>query len=320
MATGRSLRPPALLLAFFGLAACRGEFPEASGSKKRPAAGSSSLAPEVGIELRRGREPRELVRIGTRGVSLGPEGGPRVWKFFTEPRRAEDAWYFFRSYAPFEMRSAAGDLRLRGHGKVKPGPAERRMLLEWARQVAVEAAGARGGAAYGLILTWHQGGPAGICEEVVLYLTGEAVATACGWDREVRGRLDPAPLDRVFGWFDRLQPFQTGGDALDESLQMRLIFAGRGAHSATAAERAQIRSFSAALFNELAARRRAAPGLPADEPTAPRLLLPRGAVPPARILLELPEKPPPPPRPPAFASSLSPSPEEGKNPNVEPPR
>ncbi len=253
------------------------------------------MAPEVSIELRRGREPRELVRIGTGSVIIGPEGGPWVWKLFSEPRRADDAWYFFRSFAPFDVKSAEGALKFRGHGKAKANPAERRMVFEWARQVAADAAGARAGAAYGLVLAWHQGGPAGICENIALYLSGEAIATGCGWDREVRGRLAPGPLGMIYGWFDRLKPFQAGGDAPEESLQLRLIFAGRGRRASTAAERAQIQSFAAALFNELAARRR---GSAALAPEAPRLLLPPGAG--ARgmdIVLQLPEKPPPRPKP-----------------------
>ena len=261
------------------------------------------------MELRRGRTPRELVWIGLRSVIVGPEDGPREWKLFAEPRRSEEAWSFFRLYAPFKMKSPEGDLTFRGHGKVKPGSASQRMIFEWARQVANEVAGGRAGAAYGLVLAWHQGGPADICENVVLYLSGEAVATACGWEREVRGRLDAAPLAEVYEWFDRLQPFQAGDDDPDESfrsgkLQARLIFAGRGPRFSSPAEQEEIRSFAAALFAELAARRRgfgatlapAAPGAPAAPPA--RLLLRPGAGAGAQeIVLELPERPPPPPRP-----------------------
>ena len=311
------MKPPALLLLLLGFAACGRQAP----AGKAPAAGAQPAVlaslPGDGIELRRGQEPRELVRIGLRSVVIGAEGGPLAWKVFSEPRRTDDAWYFLRTYAPFEVKSAEGDLTFHGHGKVKPGPAERRMILEWARQVATEAADGRGSAAYGLVLAWHQGGPAGLCEDLVLYLTGEAVATSCGWDREVQGRLDSAPLGRVYGWFDRLQAFQTGGSEPEESLQTgklqaRVIFAGRGVRSPTAANQEEIQSFAAALFAELAARRRGfvapeAPGTPAAPPT--HLLLPPGAGPgPEEIVLELPEKPPPPPSPHPLTPSPGPPP------------
>lgn len=272
------------------------------------------MPPWVGMELRRGQAPRELVRIGVRGAIIGPADGPLAWKLFVEPRRASDAWYFLNTYAPFTRSAPEGELVFRGRGKAKAGPVQQRMIFEWTRQVAAEVAGSRTGAAYGLLLAWHQGGPSGICEDVVLYLTGEAVATACGWDQEIRGRLDPNQLGRVYGWFDRLQPFQMASgrneDARTGVLETRVIFAGRGARPATASEQAEIRSFAASLFAELAARRPS--GAPAavspgasesatpETTTAPppRLLVPPGAMSPRReeIILQLPEKPPPVPK------------------------
>jgi hypothetical protein len=283
-------------------------------SKGKETAQASPVPPWVGIELQRGQEPRELVRIGLRGATIGPAGGPLAWQLFAEPRRASDAWYFLYTYAPFTRSTPEGEVVFRGRGKVKAGPVQQRMIFEWARQVAAEAAGSRAGAAYGLLTAWHQGGPSGICEDVVLYLTGEAVATACGWEQEIRGRLDPEQLGRVYEWFDRLQPFQIAGgrseDARSGALETRVIFAGRGARLPTAAEQAEIRSFAASLFAELAARRRGGAPVPAQpgasESTAPEatpappthLLLSPGAMAPRReeIILHLPEKPPPVPR------------------------
>ena len=92
-------------------------------------------------------------------------------------------------------------------------------MREWSRQVAAEAAGGRGGAAYGLVFAWHQGGSSLDCQDVAIYLTGDAVATSCGWDGEVRGRLEPGALGRVYDWFDRLQPFQEGGAQTEDSLR-----------------------------------------------------------------------------------------------------
>ena len=311
------MKRSALLLLLLGCASCGGEAPGAPAAARESPAAGSRATPGVGVELRRGSGPRELARIGLRGVWIGTEGGPLAWKPFIEPSRAADAWYFLGLYAPFKMKSSEGDLAFHGQGKGRPSSIEQRMILEWARQVATEAAGGRGGDAYGLVFALHQGGPADICEDVALYSSGEAAASACGWDREVMGRLAAAPLSRVYEWFDRLQPFQTGGGEPDESLQSsrlqaRLIFAGRGSRVASAAEQEQIQAFAAALFAELSARRRgiAPPGL---------LLSPGAGARAAEIVLQLPEKPPPPPRPPSRtltpgpspAPSLPPSPGEG---------
>jgi hypothetical protein len=301
-----------LLLAVSLLAACGPGKPKAGaggGARKKPP------GPEVWMELRRGAEPRELVRIGTRGVVVGPEGGAQQVKLFAEPRRGDEAWYFLRSYAPFELQTPRGRLLFHGQGKAAPGPAEKRMIFEWARQVAAEAAaGGRGNAAYGLVLALHQGGSSGICQDLALYLTGQTVATACGWGSEVRGQLDPAQLGRVYDWFDRLRPFQTGVGGQDPrtgSLEARLVFAGRGTQAPAAGEQAEVQAFAAALFAELAARRPGAPkAIPAPTPTptpapapastpAPpsRLLLPPRLTPPRpeEVPLQLPDQPPPPP-------------------------
>ena len=294
------------LLLLLGLAACEKGWEPQSALARRQARAAAFKPPEVGIELARGKDPREVVRIGTRGVVIGPSGGPLEWQFFTESRRADEAWYFLRTYAPFEEKAKEGEISFRGQGKVKAGPAERRMILEWARQVASEAAGGRGGTAYGLVLAWHQGGSSGICSDVVLYRTGEALATGCGGQGEVRGQLDPGELGRVYGWFDRLQPFQAGTEEQENprgprtgSLDTRGIFAGRGPRPATAAEQAEIQAFAGSLFAELAARKGGPAPVPAAGAEAPpsRLLLPPNAAPPKpeEIPLQLPEKPPAPP-------------------------
>lgn len=266
-----------------------------------------------------------MVRIAARGVVIGPADGPLEWKFFAEPRRADEAWYFLRTYAPFEERTGEGEVSFRGRGKARAGATEQRMILEWARQVAAESAGGRAGSAYGLVLGWHQGGSSGVCSDVVVYLAGEAVATSCGWEGEVHSRLDPGALGRLYAWFDRLQAFQMGSEIQQGpnprtgALDTRLIFAGQrpgqGGRPATAAEQQEIQAFAATLFAELAARKTGAP--PAPAPEAPgektaaeatsagsaRLLLPPSAASPKpeEVPLQLPEKPPPPPKPAASA-------------------
>ncbi|HEX6899280.1 MAG TPA: hypothetical protein VF789_06180 [Thermoanaerobaculia bacterium] len=310
-----------VVLASLICAACGVETPSPGAAPPKPSGkgtpGSAKAAqPPLEMELRRWEKPRELVRIRTRGVSIGPADGPLAWKFFSDPGRADEAWYFLRTYAPFQMRFVQGELAFRGRGKVKPGVAEQRMILEWARRTAAEAAESRSAAAYGLVLAWHRGGTSGNCEDLALYLTGEAVATSCGVTGEVRGRLEPGQLGRVFSWFDQIQAFQAGqvqeNDSRSGSLQTRLIFAGRGIRPATPREQTEIQSFAGALYAELAARRLGgAPPVPTPPPGKPgtkpeiaaetppqRLLLPPDFMKPRPQgpVLQLPEKPPPPPK------------------------
>jgi hypothetical protein len=299
-----------LLGALPGLGACG----KAPGPKPAaPAARKGPTEARLGIELQRGTDPREMVWIGTRSVVIGPVPGPLARKLFVEPRRSDFAWYLLRTYAPFERKTPEGDLAFHSRGKVKAGAAEQRMIFEWARQTAAEAADGRGGVAYGLAFAWHQGGSSLDCQDMTVYLTGEAVATSCGWDGEVRGWLEPGALARLYGWFDHLQPFQAGGGQTADSLrpgalETRLVFAGKGKRPAAAGDQGEIQSFAATLFTELAARRgggappppppAAVPGAPQGK-TAPvmaavpiaHLLLPPAALNPRQeeIVLQLPE-------------------------------
>jgi hypothetical protein len=168
------------------------------------------------------------------------------------------------------------------------------MIVEWARRVASEQAGGRSGGAYGLAFSWHRGGSVGSCESVSVFLTGEVWAQACAWgDDEVRGRLLPAAMGRVYGWFDALAPFQASRPPSGDAEPSRLVFAGRGRGKADDGNREAVEGFAAAVFRELAAKRRGGAPLPVEET---RLLLPpeplRASPPLARLAPKVPPRPP----------------------------
>jgi hypothetical protein len=243
---------------------------------------------------------RRRVLVGTAGVASGTAGGPLALYLYVSPERAADVRFLRRAFAPFETAAPSGGrLRFAGAGPARASAAERRMIAEWTRMAAAESTGGPGeaGAAYELALAWHRGGgTGGGCDDVVVYLTGEARASSCGWGEELRGRLSREALERLYGWFDRYRPFQqaTTGEGPAGELPARLIFAGQGAAEAPAAERAAMEAFAAALHRELAARRRPPPGgeqAPAgSEPApAPRPAAATTPPPPAAHLLRPPD-------------------------------
>lgn len=273
-----------------------------------------------------GGPPRRRVLVGTAGVASGTAGGPLTRYFYSNPERAGDVRFLRGTFAPFAMPAAGGGrLRFAGTGRARASAAERRMIAEWTRLAAAESAGgpvgtvASGGTGYEIALAWHQGGgTGGGCDDVAVYLTGEARASSCGWGEELRGRLSREALERLYGWFDGYRPFQqaTAGDGTTDELPARLIFAGHGQAEATPAERAAMDTFAAELHRELAARRRppagapagsepageppaapAAPSLPAGPTAAAHLLRPPDVVSrPGQVLVPewaLPKKPPP---------------------------
>ncbi|HWN41104.1 MAG TPA: hypothetical protein VNW71_02725 [Thermoanaerobaculia bacterium] len=251
----------------------------------------------VVVDWQRWQDPPTRIAIGIGGVAAGPAEGRLVPYLFLGPERAEDAHLFARAYAPFRARLGRSELVFHGRGRVRPGPVEERMIVEWARRVAAEQAGGRSGGAYGLAFSWHRGGSVGSCESVSVFLTGEVWAQACAWGGdEVRGRLQPAAVGRVYNWFDSLAPFQssrqsgTSGDAEPS----RLVFAGRGTGKPGEDDRKVIEGFAAALFRELSAKRRGGAPLSAEEASSPRLLLPSQALRTSPPLARLAPKVPPP--------------------------
>ena len=264
----------------------------------------------VVVDWQRWQNPATRIAIGIGGVAAGPAEGPLVPYLFLGPERAEDAHLFARAYAPFRARLGRSELVFHGRGRVRPGPVEARMIVEWARRVAAEQAGGRSGGAYGLALSWHRGGSVGSCESVSVFLTGEVWAEACAWGGdEVRGRLQPAAVGRVYGWFDSLAPFQSSrlSGTSGEAEPSRLVFAGRGSRKPGEDDRAAIEGFAAALFRELSAKRRGGVPLSAEEASSPRLLLPSQTLRASPPLARLAPRVPPPARTSASSGSRSPA-------------
>jgi hypothetical protein len=313
---------PLLLLAL----ACAPAKPAESPKAAPPAAalGPAGVRPGT-VELLRWQEPAERVVIGPGGVALGPSGEPLTQYLFVSRDRLEDLQALVRTYAPFRRKTESGELAFGGKGRAAAGEVEQRMILEWVRMVAAEMDGGRSSTAYGMVFAWHRGGAVGSCEDLAVYLTGEVRAGSCAWDREVRGRLAPEQLARIYGWFDDLAPFQFGGEeAIGSGREpSRLVFAGRGRQAATPAATAEMRGLAAALHRDLAGRRpgggaatpppvaetepesgkkssKTEPAAPQEVPPTGRLLLPPDTVagtPPAAIPPDLqpPEVPGAPP-------------------------
>jgi|GEM_PF-6430878 len=229
--------------------------------------------------------PRQRVAIDLGGLWVGPENpqdGPRAHYLFARRQRAADLMQLVRDYAPFRVigqgdgaggsvggGAGASELVFRGRGAAQASAAERRMIGEWTRAVMVEAAEAAPAvndagspSPFGLAFAWHRGvASGGICDDLVVYLTGEVRAGSCGSDTGVAGRLTGERLQRLYAWIDGLAAFQDAGEQelRADALLDRLIFAGRGRQRATPRDIAAIEAFAGSLHRELTAAAPAAP-------------------------------------------------------------
>jgi hypothetical protein len=211
----------------------------------------------------------ERVSIGRGGLWIGPGNGRRALYLFARRQRGAELANFARAYAPFRTADVGGDLEFRGRGAMAAGAAERRMIAEWTRVVAVEAGGDGSRVPYGLAFAWHRGAAiGGVCDDLSVYLSGEVDASSCG-GVETAGRLSGERLARLYGWVDGLEPFQAAGEQglRADSLLERLIFAGRGKRQAAAEEVAAIEAFAGTIHHELAMTAGAAPASAKAGPT-----------------------------------------------------
>jgi hypothetical protein len=244
-----------------------------------------ATAPGAAAPPGTGAVPGQRVTIDLGGLWVGPgdpREGPRVHYLFARRRRTEDLAQFVRDYAPFRT----SELVFQGRGAVQASAAERRMIGEWTRAVAVEAVGDAGSPSpYGLAFAWHRGAASGgVCDDLVVYLTGEVRAGSCGAGAEVGGRLAGERLQRLYAWIDGLAAFQDAGEQelRAGALLDRLIFAGRGRQRASPGEKAAIENFAGSLHRELTA---AAPAPTVEGPAATRIAaaaVPKAALPPQR--------------------------------------
>jgi hypothetical protein len=173
------------------------------------------------------------------------------------PERAAQLAHLVETYASFEAETAAGTVAFNGQGSATATPAEQRMIAEWARQVAREASAGRNGASWGLALAWHrEGGIAGFCDDLTIYVTGEVYAASCkGQTAQDLGRryMTAEELEQVYAWLDEYAPFEylhDDGNVAD-AMKVTLIFSGAGATTADAAVQQEIVLFAQQLHTSM---------------------------------------------------------------------
>lgn len=174
------------------------------------------------------------------------------------PQRGVELAQFAAAYAPFEADTPAGYVLLQGKGTEQAPPAAQRMVAEWARLAYEEAAAGRSGASWGLAFAWHrEGGIAGFCDVLTVYVTGQVYAGTCrGSEPQTLATafLSPEQMTQVYAWVDGLQNFEvdTTDAAAADAMTVRMVFSGAGEQAASEADQQAILDFAAQLYAQLA--------------------------------------------------------------------
>ncbi len=219
---------------------------------------ASAPVPQVGNPIISWQFTDDLCQatlIGDQGVAFGECNAPMITAQLTSEDRQADLEYFTEAYFPFQADTPAGKIVFTGKGTQKPTLAEKRMVAEWARLVYMEALAGRSGASYGLSLAWHrEGGIAGFCDDISVYLTGEIYATSCKSGAATglgRSRLDAAQLAQIFAWVDKFKAFEislSDGEGVMDSMTTYLAFSGAGDEQPTEEDQQAILKFAAELY------------------------------------------------------------------------
>ena len=204
------------------------------------ASGAELFSPPALLVWHSVTEPCITVEVDLQEVRAAPCGAAPTRLGAFPLWRAAELEHFTALYAPLEGETAAGIVVLSGTGQVRATPAETRMLAEWAKLVYDETVSGRSGAAWSLAFSWHrEGGIAGFCDDIGVYLTGEAIVTSCqgsSLPELGRPRLDSAQLTELYAWVDSLAPFEIEmtDPATADAMTILLVFAGQGTDAVSA--------------------------------------------------------------------------------------
>ena len=134
------------------------------------------------------------------------------------------------SYASFTAETSVGSLIVKGSGGSVPTGVEKRAIAEWAIWMFETSQSGQADVTRSRAFTWHrEGGVAGFCDDVTVYLTGLVTTSDCkGFNAQTY--LTASQLDQLYGWVYRLGDFDydDSNAPLADGMQLTLSLAGTG--------------------------------------------------------------------------------------------
>lgn len=174
-----------------------------------------------------------------------------------EPRFSE----LTNLYASFAAETQAGSLIFKGNGSLVPTEAEKRAVAEWGKLMFEIAQAGRAGASWSLAFAWHrEGGIAGFCDDVAVYLTGLVTASDCkGFNAHTY--LTASQLEQLYSWVDGLSniDYDDRNAPLADGMNITLVLAGNGQKQADEQTIRDIIDFAATLDAQLGFTAQAGP-------------------------------------------------------------
>ncbi len=196
--------------------------------------------------------------INLNGVAYGVCGQQLTSGQFVSQDRVDEFKHFVETFQSFSVMTPAGQVTLQGQGNQAASGAEQRAIGEWARLVFEEAQAGRGAAASGLAIGWHrEGGIAGFCNDLAVYVTGVAYATSCKNQQAANlGKvyLSTDELTQLYAWTDSLKntEYNHTDPATADAMTIRMVFNGSGDKLATDQDVQAMLAFANQVYNQAA--------------------------------------------------------------------
>jgi inhibitor of cysteine peptidase len=173
-------------------------------------------------------------------AAAGRCGAPMIAAPLQADWLARNLPYLVETYAPFRAETPAGTVVFTGTGSLGALPAEQQMIAEVARIGAGIVESGHAGASYGLAFALHrEGGLAGVCEDIEVYVSGEIFITSCAGETPEplgQGRLTSLELEQLYSLLDTytFAEYEDDTALAYDGLAIELVFSGRGDVSDTA--------------------------------------------------------------------------------------
>jgi hypothetical protein len=214
----------------------------------------STTLPALGVDgtlliWRNDGEPCETALFTLEELSFGPCSGTLAQALTGPTTRTQRLSQLVNTYASFTEQTEAGKVSFSGKGSNIATAAEQRAIAEWAKLEYQVVQAGRAGAAWGLAFAWQrEGGIAGFCDDVGVYLTGMVIVSNCKGLNE-QFYLTASQLEQLFEWLDRLNniDYYYKDPAVADAMITSLVFCGAGHKNASADDIRDINTFAASL-------------------------------------------------------------------------
>jgi hypothetical protein len=190
------------------------------------------------------------------GANYGPCQEERTEAAFANDLQPEDLGNFAARYAPFSADTPVGAIAFLSAGEQPALPTTQRMLAQWGRVAVLEIREEPAVIENYLALSWNrEGGLAGFCDNMNMYLTGLVTISECSGPEPVlidRFYQNAEPLQQLYLWVDQFIPFDylVGDTAVADALTKSLVFYGQGQQEASEADQEAVEAYAEQIFSQ----------------------------------------------------------------------